>query len=79
MSIEEKKISLSGIDTLAFYGAQDKNIRTLSDILEVNLVARGNEIALKGEKEKLKEANEHKDELSRRQQKELEFYMTDRY
>jgi phosphate starvation-inducible protein PhoH and related proteins len=56
LSVEEIKIPLIGIDTMMFYGPQDTNIRALSNVLSVKLVARGNEILLKGEGENLQEA-----------------------
>lgn len=41
---------------MMFYGPQDQNIKTLANVLNVKLVARGNELLLKGEKENLDEA-----------------------
>jgi phosphate starvation-inducible protein PhoH and related proteins len=49
----EKKIPLRGIDPLVFFGAQDSNLRFLQKLIDVQLIARGNEIVLKGEAEKL--------------------------
>ncbi|NOY59633.1 MAG: PhoH family protein [Calditrichaeota bacterium] len=47
--LAEKRISLRGIDPLSFYGTQDNNIRILSDVLKAKIIARGNEIIIKGQ------------------------------
>ncbi len=47
-STTETKILLKGIDPLAFYGLQDTNIRFLERYLNAQIIARGNEIVLRG-------------------------------
>lgn len=44
----EKRIQLIGIDPFAFYGTQDTNLRFLEKYLEAHVIARGNEITLRG-------------------------------
>lgn len=46
--ISEKQIIIKGIDPLAFYGPQDINIRFLEKFLNARIVARGSEIAVRG-------------------------------
>jgi len=52
----EKKIVLRGIDPLAFYGTQDANIRCLEKYLSAKVVARGNEVILRGKPEDVETA-----------------------
>ena len=52
-NIVEKKILLRGIDPLLFLGAQDSNLRFLQKLLDIQLIARGCELVLKGEPEKV--------------------------
>jgi len=47
-SLGEKKILLRGIEPLAFFGAQDKNIKYLESVLESHIIARGDEIIIRG-------------------------------
>ena len=47
----EKRIWLKGIDPVVFYGAQDGNLRFLEQFLNAQIIARGNEIVLRGESE----------------------------
>ena len=44
----EKKISTKGIDQLALFGLQDKNLRLLENNLAAKLVARGSDILIQG-------------------------------
>ena len=44
----EKKISLKGIDQLALFGLQDKNLRVLEKNLTAKLIARGSDILIQG-------------------------------
>jgi phosphate starvation-inducible PhoH-like protein len=52
-TMNEKKIPLRGIDPLVFFGAQDCNLRYMQKVMDVQMIARGNEIVLKGETEKV--------------------------
>lgn len=45
----EKKISLKGVDQLALFGLQDRNLRVLEHLLAAKLVARGSEIIIQGQ------------------------------
>lgn len=45
----EKKIIIKGIDPISFYGAQDTNIRFLENFLDAQIIARGNEITIRGQ------------------------------
>ena len=48
-SLQEKKIVLRGIDPLIFFGMQDKNLKVLESVLDTQIIARGNEIILRGQ------------------------------
>lgn len=47
--LQEKKIILRGIDPLMFFGMQDKNLKVLESVLDTQIIARGNEIILRGQ------------------------------
>ncbi len=47
--LQEKKITLRGIDPLGFFGMHDKNLKVLESVLDTKIVARGNEIILRGQ------------------------------
>lgn len=49
IATKEKKIILKGVDPVLFYGAHDSNLRLLDELLDVRVIARGNEILLSGE------------------------------
>lgn len=59
----EKHIQLKGIDPLAFYGAQDINLRFLEQYLDAKVIARGNEIIVKGTPEDVEHAEKVINEL----------------
>ncbi|RPI03744.1 MAG: PhoH family protein [Calditrichaeota bacterium] len=44
----EKRIILKGIDPVSFFGSQDANLRFLEKFLNAQVIARGNEIMLRG-------------------------------
>ncbi|MBN2411338.1 PhoH family protein [candidate division KSB1 bacterium] len=48
-SLQERKIILRGIDPLGFFGTQDKNLKVLESVLDTKIIARGNEIILRGQ------------------------------
>ncbi len=48
-SLQEKKIILRGIDPLMFFGMQDRNLKVLESVLDTQIIARGNEIILRGQ------------------------------
>lgn len=52
----EKRITLRGIDPVTFFGAQDANLRLLESELDAQLVARGNELILRGKTENVEQA-----------------------
>jgi len=49
MQFHEKKISLKGIDQLALFGLQDRNLRVMERHIAAKLVARGSEIIIRGQ------------------------------
>ncbi|MDZ7723164.1 MAG: hypothetical protein U5R06_10260 [candidate division KSB1 bacterium] len=53
----EKRIKLSGIDPMAFYGARDVNLRFLEDYLNAEVIARGNEMLVRGSEKDVQEAD----------------------
>ncbi len=55
-SVDEKKILLRGIDPLAFFGAQDKNLKVLETVLKSSIIARGDEIILRGQRSQTERA-----------------------
>lgn len=59
----EKRIVLKGVDPMAFYGAKDVNLRFLEDYLNANIIARGNEILLRGDEQDVQEADKIISEL----------------
>ncbi|MDZ7315384.1 MAG: PhoH family protein [candidate division KSB1 bacterium] len=59
----EKKIYLKGIDPILFYGAQDANLLFLEQFLNARIVARGNEILLRGSEEDVAQAERIVNEL----------------
>jgi phosphate starvation-inducible protein PhoH and related proteins len=59
----EKRIYLKGIDPINFYGAQDINLKFLEQFLNAQVVARGNEIVLRGEGEDVNLAEKVVNEL----------------
>ena len=61
--VTEKHVLLKGIDPIAFYGAQDINIRFLEKFLNARIVARGNDIALQGQPEDVEHAEKVINEL----------------
>ncbi len=61
--IAEKKIILRGVDPLTFYGPQDANIRYLEKVLPAQIVARGNELLLRGKPEDVEAAEKIVSEL----------------
>ncbi len=48
---------MKGVDPVLFYGTQDTNLRLLDELLQVNVLARGNEIILRGEKAAVEKAD----------------------
>lgn len=52
----EKRIILRGVDPVSLFGAQDVNIRVLESELDAKIIARGNEIVLKGEEQQVARA-----------------------
>ncbi len=52
----EKRITLRGIDPVTFFGAQDANLRLLESELDAQLIARGNELILRGKTENVEQA-----------------------
>ena len=54
--MDEKKIQLTGIDPLVFYGAQDSNLRVLEACLNTQIIARGHEILIRGEEDETQNA-----------------------
>jgi len=48
-TLQEKKIILRGIDPLMFFGMQDRNLKVLESVLDTQIIARGNEIILRGQ------------------------------
>ena len=54
--LTEKKVKLKGIDLLAFYGLQDANLQRLEEILDAQIIARGNELILRGNREQVDQA-----------------------
>ena len=61
--ILEKRIVLKGVDPMAFYGARDVNLRFLEDFLNAEVVARGNEMLIRGSDEDVREADKVISEL----------------
>ncbi|MBN1560928.1 PhoH family protein [candidate division KSB1 bacterium] len=59
----EKRILIKGVDPLAFYGAQDANIRFLTNFLDAKVVARGGEVILRGSEEQVARAEKVVNEL----------------
>ncbi len=54
--MDERKVTLRGINPLDFYGAQDANLRVLEACLNTQIIARGHEILIRGEKEQTENA-----------------------
>ncbi len=54
--MDERKVTLRGINPLDFYGAQDANLRVLESCLNTQIIARGHEILIRGEKEQTENA-----------------------
>lgn len=52
--IEEKRMSLEGIDLLNFSGVNDENLNKLKDRFSSTIVMRGEMIAIRGEEEEIK-------------------------
>jgi len=49
----KKNIDISGIDSLAFVGTRDQNIKVLEAQFDTKIVVRGNEVKLDGKKDEL--------------------------
>jgi len=52
----EKHVQIRGVEPLIFYGPQDANLRLLESELQVKIIARGNEILLRGDESRVGEA-----------------------
>ncbi len=59
----ERHVILKGIDPLLFFGAQDAHIRLLESELQTKIIARGNEMILRGDQKKVQEAERVINEL----------------
>lgn len=59
----EKHILLKGIDPVLFFGAQDAHIKILETELQTKIIARGSEIILRGDQEKVQNAERVINEL----------------
>lgn len=59
----EKHILLKGIDPVLLFGAHDAHLKLLESELEAKIIARGNEIILRGEIDKIEEAEKVVNEL----------------
>ena len=51
--ILKKNIDISGVDSLAFMGVGDQNIKAIQENVETQIVVRGNSIHLEGKKNEL--------------------------
>jgi len=53
---EIKEVSLSNIEAQIIFGKQDENLRLIENLIDVELFGRGNQIKIKGEKQKVEQA-----------------------
>ncbi len=51
MDIVEKRIKISGVDSLSLLGINDSNLQIISDRFDANIVVRGDNITIKGEED----------------------------
>jgi len=59
----ERRLRITGIDPVVLFGARDSNIRLLEEELDAQIVARGQEILLRGPEEQVQRAEKVVQEL----------------